>query len=531
MAKINDKQVKLLWRLLGQGESLQRAALKSGMDRKTARRYRDMKQLPSEPPGDRSWRTREDPFVHVWSEVEEQLQLAPELQAKTLFEWLQQRYPGQFHEGQLRTLQRRVKVWRALQGPPKEVFFSQHHEPGRLGASDFTSLSSLAVTIGGQHLDHLAYHFVLTYSNWESVTLCFSESFESLCEGLQNALWQLGGVPQRHRTDRLSSAVNNLSPKKDFTRRYQGLMQHYGLQMEKTQAGKGHENGDVESLHRYFKDAIDQALLLRGSRDFDSRESYDAFLQQLVGQRNQRRAARLQEERAVLGALPARRVESCQRLKVTVASGSLIRVGGNAYSVHSRLIGEQVEVRIFVEHLEVWYAQKCVDRLPRLRGRGRHRIDYRHVIDWLSRKPGAFARYRYRDDLFPTSHFRMAYDALCETRPSVADREYLQILRRAARDSEARVEEALRALLKDDNEVSLSSVESWLQSQPVPRAVTEVRIAEPDLSCFDALLTEKEKSDECESPTAGASEGTVPADDPAQLRGAGPAGGEGDAQL
>jgi hypothetical protein len=184
MAKVTDVHVRRLFRLLGQGQSLSEAAGKTGIDRKTARRYRNMKRLPSEL-GDhaREWRTRVDPFVEVWPEVAEQLELAPSLQAKTLWGWLQQKYPGRFDQGQLRTLQRRVKEWRATQGPGQEVYFSQVHHPGRLCASDFTHMNSLQVTIGGQPFEHMVYHLVLTYSNWESVTLCFSESFESLGVG------------------------------------------------------------------------------------------------------------------------------------------------------------------------------------------------------------------------------------------------------------------------------------------------------------------------------------------------------------
>src|SRR5439155_2408263 len=186
--------------------------------------------------------------------VHGQLEANPDLQSKTLFAWLQRQYPGKFQDGQLRSFQRGVKAWRATAGPAKEVFFSQVHEPGRLGASDFTHMTSLSVTIAGQSFEHLVYHFVLTYSNWESATICFSESFESLSEGLQNALWELDGVPARHRTDRLSAAVNNLSDRKEFTARYESLLAHYGLEMEKINARQAHENGDAEQSHRRFKD-------------------------------------------------------------------------------------------------------------------------------------------------------------------------------------------------------------------------------------------------------------------------------------
>ena len=216
---------------------------------------------------------------------------------------MQRRFPGRFADGQLRTLQRRVKQWRAEHGPAKEVFFAQVHQPGRLAASDFTHCTDLGVTIDGSPFDHLIYHFVLTYSNWETGTVCFSESFESLSEGLQNALWELGGVPQVHRTDRLTAAVQpGVEGPEAFTQRYQALLGHYGLQGQAIQAGKGNENGDVEQSHHRFKRALDQALMLRGSRDFASRDGYEAFLRQLFAQRNAGRQARLAEEVAVAAA-------------------------------------------------------------------------------------------------------------------------------------------------------------------------------------------------------------------------------------
>lgn len=462
------------------------------MDRKTAGKYRDLGRLPSEVAQPHTWRTREDPFEEVWAEVHEQLEVSPGLKAKTLFEWLERKYPGRFEEGQLRTFQRGVKRWRATCGPAKEVFFSQVHQPGRLGASDFTHMTSLGVTIQGQPFEHLMYHFVLPYSNWETVTVCFSESLEALSEGLQNALWELGGVPERHRSDRMSSAVNNLSEQKDFTDRYEALLKHYGMQGEKIQAGKANENGDAESLHRWLKEAVDQALMLRGSRDFGSVEAYQRFLREVLDQRNAGRRRRLAEELAVLRPLPDRRRESYRRLKVRVGTGSLIHVYHNVYSVGSRLIGEQVEVRLHADHLEVWYGQRLMERLPRLRGRGKHRIDYRHVIETLVRKPGAFENYRYREDLFPTSRFRMAYDALRESQPSRAAREYLKILHTAAREGQTLVDDALRALLAEDRPITSEAVKEFLRRKEEVPAVTQVAVEAADLGSFDALFTHKE---------------------------------------
>jgi hypothetical protein len=535
---ITDPQVRKLRRLDRQGVGKERAALKAGMDPKTARKYRRLGKLPSEvKPMDRNWRTRTDPFAEVWPGILDLLRLNPALEAKTIFADLQRRFPGRFPDGQLRTLQRRCRQWRALEGTTKEVFFAQVHYPGRLCASDFTRCTDLGVTINGLPFDHMIYHFVLTYSNWETGTVCFSESLEGLSEGLQNALWQLGGVPHLHRTDRLTAAIQpGVEGARAFKQRYQALLQHYGLQAQAIQAGKGHENGDAEQSHHQFKRALDQALMLRGSRDFPSRDAYETFLRQLFEQANAGRAARLAEELPLLRPLPSRRLEACKRLKVRVDSGSTIHVAGNVYSVSSRLIGEWVEARLYAEWVEVWYAQRQVEQLPRLRGRGKHQIDYRHVIDWLVRKPGAFADYRYRADLFPSSRFRLAYDLLLEQQPQRAAKEYLGILQLAARQTESGVEAVLGRLLDQGRPLSVAAVAQELPKHDGQRSVTDVVVVPVDLASYDALLESKEAEDGYEPPqaegtAAGVPEGAALAGVPCQLRGTGPASPAGVAQL
>jgi len=478
--------------LLGKGMSLATAAAKADMDEKTARKYRSLGKLPHEVRVDHFWRTREDPFDDFWAGVEEHLEINSGLEAKTLFEDLQRRYPGRLGDGQLRTLQRRVKIWRALQGPPREVFFPQVHKPGELCQSDFTSMNSLGVTIERQLFDHLLYHFVLTYSNWETGTICFSESFESLSEGLQNALWELGGVPELHRTDQLSAAVQKPDNPEEFTQRYRALLDHYGLLGRKTQAESPNENGDVEQRHSRLKKALAQSLMLRGSGDFSSRQEYGVFLRKLFAQLNAGRMDRFKEESRMLRRLPPSRLDSCKRLWVRVGPSSTIRANHNVYSVDSRLIGEKIEVRLYVERLEVWYAQQCIETMPRLRGEGQHRIQYRHIIDWLVRKPGAFDHYRYREELFPTHRFRMAYDWLRGRHPSRAAKEYLGILRLAAMENEAAVDEALRTLIDKELPLSIEAVERIVCSEGQIPSPAQIVIAEVDLAAYDALLSSKE---------------------------------------
>jgi transposase len=470
------------------------AAAKAGLDEKTARKYLRSGKLPSECRPERTWRTRPDPFEGIWEDLAELLRSNPGLEAKTLFDHLQREHPGRFQDGQLRTLQRRVKQWRAVEGPAREVYFEQVHEPGQLCQSDFTHLSSLGVTIAGQAFDHLLYHFVLTYSNWETGTICFSESFESLSEGFQNALWTLGGVPIEHQSDRMSAAVHKMDHPDEFTSNYRGLLKHYGIRGRKIQAGKANENGDIEQRHHRFKRALDQALMLRGSRDFADRCEYATFVADLFTQLNAGRSERLAEEMKVLRSLPGVQLPSVRRVRSRVRRGSTIRVVHNVYSVPSRLIGEEVEARVGAEQIEVWYGQRKVEQFPRLRGEAKHRIDYRHIIEWLVRKPGAFENYRYREELFPTSRFRMAYDHLRDRRGPAGTREYLKILHLAASESEQGVDDALRSLIESGDAITIDAIGSRLEESDSESSITEVVIESVDLALYDALLNATEEA-------------------------------------
>ena len=488
---VTDQQVRRLFKLVQTQHNFGIAAAKAGMDEKTARKYTKLGKLPSELKKPHTWRTRKDPFEQVWDPIQLQLELIPGLEAKTLFEDLQRRYPGRFADGQVRTLQRRIKAWRAVKGPAKQIYFPQIHHPGQLGQSDFTSMNKLGITINGSRFDHLVYHFVLTYSNWETGSVCFSESFESLSQGLQNALWRLGGVPQKHRTDCLSTAVQKTGHPEQFTRRYQDLLDHYQITGCKTNPASPHENGDVEQSHYRFKKAVEQALLLRGSRDFTGRGQYDLFLTKLFKQLNAGRKKRFLKEQELLRRLPQRRIETYKKTTTKVGPSSTINVNHNTYSVDSRLVGEKIEVRLHMDHLEIWYGQRKVDAMPRLRGEGNHTINYRHMIDSLIRKPGAFENYRYRDDLFPTTRFRIAYDSLRTHHTlSVAAKHYLKILHMAARINESAVDDALRALIDADTRITDQRVEAIIASGEPTAPVTHVNIAPVDLTSYDQLLQE-----------------------------------------
>lgn len=492
---VTDKQIRRLLVEANKQKTKTLAAAKAGMDEKTARKYLKLCKLPSQLKKPRTYRTRQDPFEDIWPEVSTHLELNPGLEAMTLFGHFQRQYPGKYSDGQLRSFQRKVKIWRALEGPGKEVYFPQEHHPGELSASDFTHMGSLGVTINGEPFDHLVYHFVLTYSNWETGTICFSECFESLGEGFQNAFWKLGGVTRSHRTDSLSAAVHKECNAEEFTSRYRALLNHYKVKGEKTNPGKAHENGDAEKSHHIFKKAVDQALMLRGNRNFESRDAYAEFIEEIFSQLNSGRRERFLEECNHLRSLPAMRIDDFKVEKMSVRKTSTISVSHNIYSVTSRLIGESVNVRLYAEELEVWYADKKLDSFPRLRGKGNHHIQYRHIIDWLLRKPGAFKNYRYRDDLFPTTRFRMAYDYLLERKPQKASKEYLKILDLAAKESETKVDDALRLLFERCDVIGFDSVRIIVESNQKVQSPKEVTVPCIDLRFYDRLIVDKKNWD------------------------------------
>ena len=389
---VTDKQVRILMMLIQKEKTIAIAAAKAGMDEKTAWKYRKLGHLPGEVKKNHTWQTRNDPFESIWNNIKAKLEINPGLEAKTLFGDLQRPSPGIFSDGQLRTLQRKVKRWRAEEGPAKEAYFDQIHRPRQLCESDFTHMNSLEVKIQGQPFNHLIYHFVLTYSNWETGTVCFSESFESLSAGFQNALWDLGGVPKRHRTDRLSAAVHKDCNPDEFTMRYKALLNHYRIKGDKIRGGEAHENGDIEQRHNRFKKALAQALILRGSRNFESRKAYEVFLNNLFTQLNLGRRERFEEEVKLLHRLPDSRLDDFRWLKARVSPSSTIQVAKNTYSLHSRLKGEIVRVKLYAEYFEVYYGQKKIDHIPRLRGERQHYIQYRHIIENLIRKPGVVVK-------------------------------------------------------------------------------------------------------------------------------------------
>ena len=350
-------------------------------------------------------------------------------------------------------------------------------------------MNKLNITIAQQPFEHIFYHFVLCYSNWQAGRICFSESFESLSLGIQDALWKLGGVPSLHRTDNLTSAVHKVGHPDVFTDKYRALSTHYGFESSKTNPASPHENGDVEKSNDLFKKAVDQSLIIRGSRDFDTIEQYAQFLQKIIDRMNENCHKRFAEELEVLRELPNLRYDDYETRTCKVGRGGTFRLLHNTYSAHSRLAGEKIKVRVFADKLEIWYAQRYIETLPRLRGENGHHINYRHIIDRLVRKPGAFENYCYKDDMFPTSLFRIAYDILrdtCSIRQ--ASKEYLKILELAAKEGESLVNEALRLLINLDEEIEFEKVKQFIDSKQKAPEPTEVHIEPVDINDYDMLL-------------------------------------------
>lgn len=466
------------------------AALRSGMDRKTAGKYRDAGKLPSELKTPRHWRTRQDPLEGIWGQAEEWLKYTPELESLALFEWLQEKNPEQLEAGQLRTFQRRVKNWRAKHGPEQEVFFSQVHCAGEAMQTDFTNANELGVTICGEALAHLLCHVVLPYSNWQHATVARSESLLAIRRGIQGALFALGRVPEFSQTDNSTSATHGASEGRKFNDDYMAVMDHFGLKPRTIEVGKSNQNGDVESSNGALKRRLKQHLLLRGSTDFTNIEEYETFITQVTTRANLLRQKKVDEELCAMKALKVERLPEYTEIDAEVTSWSTIRIKCNAYSLPSRLRGERVRVRLYDDRLEVYHGQTLQEIMPRQLGAGGQYIDYRHIIWSLVQKPGAFRRYRYREELFPSLWFRSAYDALIRFDEREADLHYLRILHLAASTAESEVEAALCMLLEAKVTPTIEAVKD-LCATPEARLRKEIPTLAPfvvELETYDELL-------------------------------------------
>jgi hypothetical protein len=482
-----------LYMTLRRTEPVPIAAARAGFSTATAYRIERAPRPPSERSSPRG-RRRPDPLAAIWeSEVVPLLRSAPGLRPIAIFEEVRRRHP-ELGAGIRRTLERRIRAWRAVHGPEREVIFRQVHQPGRLGLSDFTDMRELAVTVAGQPLEHRLYHFRLPYSGFEHAHVVLGgESYVALAEGLQNALWALGGAPLEHRSDSLSAAFRNLGrdAEEDLTRRYDALCAHYGMQPSRNNPGLAHENGAIESAHGHLKAAIADALLLRGSRNFADLAAYRAFVDEVVGRHNVRIAPRIAIEREALQHLPARRTTDHEEAVVNVTSSSGFTLRKVFYSVPSRLIGHRLRVRLFDDRLEVFLGSTHQFTTPRGRsnpdGRHGHVVDYRHVIHALRRKPMALLGLVYRDSLFPRPAYARAFEAMRTALPDrMACRLTVELLALA---HERACEAELAALIEADLEAGRLPDMAALRTRFAPdaAALPAVTIHHPTLSAYEVL--------------------------------------------
>jgi len=490
---ITDQQYQRLMKTYNDSGVLRHAAMKAGVDAKTARRYIRSGKGPQEMKPVHTWRTREDPIAAMWPVAQRWLEETPELEAKMLFEHLlvDTALAGQVDGRALRTFQRRVTQWRRQYGPAKEVCFAQVREPGHSLQFDWTHANELGITIAGIAYPHQLAHAVLPYSNWEWALPCQSESVLSLKLGVQDAYWRLGGVTVELQTDQSSTATHQLrrgQSARGLNVEYLAMCQHLGVTPRTIAVKCPNQNGDVESAQGHLKRRLKQHLLLRRSRDFASVADYAAFVGKVCTGINALRTAKIAEETACLRTLPATRFPQTEEITTLVSCYSTARVKNCAYSVPSRLIGATLDARVSEAEVSFHYRGETVVIYPRSHGQ-EPRIDYRHVIDSLIRKPGAFARYLYREELFPRPVFRQAYDRLHAADESKASLSYLRVLQLAAAQGEDRVAGALGALLRL-GELPLADVLELQLRDPVPVAATTLAAFAPELASYDALLTE-----------------------------------------
>jgi len=471
------------------------AAAKAGFSRATGYRIEADPRSPSQKKPPRG-RRRPDPLAGVWiSEIVPMLEAAPGIRAVAAFGELLRRHP-ELGEGVRRTLERRIRMWRALNGPEQEVIFRQQHPPGRMGLSDFTDMADLSITIAGEPLDHRLYHFRLAFSGFEHAGVVLGgESFVALAEGLQNALWALGGVPEQHRSDSLSAAFRNLAPdaQADLTQRYEALCAHYGMTPTRNNPGVAHENGSIESPHGHLKKVIEDELLLRGSRDFEDLAAYRCFIDEVVGRRNARLRKQIEIERVVLRDLPERRTADYEEARVIVTSSGGFILRKVFYTVPSRLIGHWLNVRLYDDRLVCFLGSTEVATLRRGRSPDHNKraqvVDYRHVIHALRRKPMALLNLVYRDQLFPRAAYARAFEALLA---GVGDRSACRTmvgLLALAHDRacEAELAKAIDADLDAGRLPDLAAMRE--RFQPDAASIPDVVVELAPLSAYDELAT------------------------------------------
>jgi hypothetical protein len=495
-------QVQVYMRARKQGCTQFQSAVIAGFSERSGRRIESGERCANTGE-ERTWRTRPDPLAEVWeSELELMLKQEPRLEAMTLYEYLVEKYPGQY-EQTLRTVQRRVQAWKALYGDPKEVMFEIRHVPGEMGLSDFTELKDVTITIGGQAFEHILYHYRLAYSGWQYVQVIQGgESFIGLFEGLQNALFACGGVPQIHRTDSLSAAYRNMAGKryKPLTQLYDQLCEHYRMRPTRNNTGIAHENGSIESPHGHFKRRLTQQRYLRGSFDFESVGDYQRFIGQVVTTLNGKCVTKYTEEKAHLQPLPRYRVADYEELLVRVSRYSTIEVRCVLYTVPSRLIGQQLTIRLYHDRLVGYLGKQQVVELARVRGassgtqRRARCINYRHIIAGLRRKPRAFLYCTWQSEILPTEQWRTLWQQIGDAwEPDSAAKLIVEALYIAAtQDKETAVADYLQVQLEVGS-LTLAGLQQQFGTTSTV-ALPSSTVDQHPLSSYDQLLTSNDSN-------------------------------------
>jgi transposase InsO family protein len=469
------------------------AAAQAAISLRTAYRIENDPRLPSQTPRPRG-RRRPDPLIAIFdTEIVPMLEAAPDLRPIAIFEEMQRRHP-EVPDGVRRTMERRIRQWRAMNGKDRDVIFRQVQEPGRMGLSDFTEMGDLAVRVAGVDLDHRLYHFRLACSGFEHVHVILGgESYVALAEGLQNALWALGGAPLEHRSDSLSAAFRNLDreAREDLTSRYDALCSHYRMEPTRNNRGVAHENGAIESPHGHLKSSIRDALLMRGTIDFEDLTAYRSFLDEIVGRKNARNRQRIDAERTVLQPLPDNRTADYEHELVYVSTSGGFVLRKVFYTVPSRLIRHRPRARLYDDRVELFVGGTRVLTLVRGRpgrdGKHGHVIDYRHVIHALRRKPMALLNLVYRDQLWPRDAYRHMFDHLCERLSERAACKLMVELLSIAH--ERGCEAQLAALLTDDLAADRLPELKVLRERFAPdlASLPEVSVQLTSLSVYEAL--------------------------------------------
>ncbi len=492
---VTDNQVLALWKEFRKSKVIKIAALKTGMDRKTASKYLKQNTLPSESIKNREWRTRPDNLQRVWPLAEEFLKENPNIEAKSLFEHLIEKFPQSLQEHQLRTFQRRIKQWRIKHGHNQEVYFDQLTIPGKMAQLDWLDMNKFAIEINGKLFKHKLTHFTLNHSNIESATICRSESILAIKKGLRDFLYRVvGKAPVILQVDNSSAATHR--PCKDkkkrvFNDEYIQILDYYGIKAQKTNVASPNENGVVESLNGHLKKKIKQALIIRGSKSFKDELEYQRFINVVVDKANLKRKVKLEEELPKLITIPSSPLPEYQEEYITVRNRSTANIKKVTYSVPSRLIGSKLKARIYEHKIDLYSGADLVFSMPRVLGDRGIVIDYRHLIHSLIRKPAAFENYKYRDELYPTENFKLAYDDLIKKRSNrQATLEYLRILKLAADNLEDDVDVAIDLILSDKDLTLSSELIAELVLAEKESVVDSIELT-PNLNIYDSLFLNK----------------------------------------